>query len=201
MKGNFLSISVLQTESGSTSRKQKPENKSRAAVADSIELLKELRPALTSLAPQLARCLRRGLSHGGQGNDYDTVSLFKESAVLSLKCLTGILSMSSARDPIAQELVFDILSSVRFDDSELVTPSDPLTDEDIHVGAKQAFGQFRTKLREVSADHSENDLFREDDENSASLGMEGHVVFLAVLESLLEFCGGLRPSRVRKAFE
>ncbi len=196
LKGNFLSATVLQTGS---SAPKKLANRKDGIVSNKspLEFFGELKTALVSLAPQLARSLRLcGLSENGvSSSEVDQIETFKSCVILCLKCLAGFLTMSSAKDVTVRDLVFDVLASIRFDASPILLPSVPITEEDIHVAAKHAFGQLRGKLVEVSGICDEDDDVDEDDNANLdtggkiiTLGVEGYVTFLAALEALYGLC-------------
>lgn len=199
-KGNFLSATIMQSGRSAIIRKSSASagngSKSSMAASNSLELLTQLKPAVISLTVQLARSLRRCMPAGdeeGDSDDLTAIKLFRECAIMCLKCLTGILSMSAIRDPAAQGFLFDVLASIHFDSGKPIEPSDPLSETDIHMAAKMAFGQLRSRLVEISSENMDGDETEPvneegDDTNSISFGLEGSAAFLAALESVFELC-------------
>lgn len=194
-KNNSLAFLSLQVGSVGGTRKAAasggPLNGGVTSAVEPLQALLELKPAITALAAQLYRSLRRfGDDAFVDGEEVDFVSMgqFKNSAIMCLQCMAGTLSSSNLKDASAQEFLFDVLASICFNTQQIL-PSDPLTSTDIYVAAKTAFSALRKKfldMAKIDPETAEDDIPAND--GVTNLGMEGSAAFLAALESTLGFC-------------
>ncbi|CAN8064786.1 unnamed protein product [Agarophyton chilense] len=164
----------------------------QAATGSPLVDIKGLKVALTSLGKQLKRSLSRMFPEDGTENTDDSTNaslhVDKICAVLCLKCISICLSSRIMFELASQQMLFDILASIRLDDEPCIEPSDPLTDADVHAAAKAAFQQLQNGLSSVLTFGGNDEPEDHDLPRTAVLGFEGCCDFLGAMESAFSHC-------------
>lgn len=208
-----LGQAMLVSSSSTTakSRNEKRGNVSQAGsllVTSPLTHFQHLRTPLVALGPQLAASLRLMHSDGttvipgdDMGVDMDR-AVYKRCVLLCLKCLAGTLSSDALKgNPVARELLFDVLAMVHFkgDSAPALSPSEPVGVADIELAAQKAYSQLWSKLDIVWGDIDDLDSMEDDGGDTAdgSLGWGdesgslGHFESVAALVAVLDAAFGL----------
>ncbi|KAI0567100.1 hypothetical protein FGB62_4g050 [Gracilaria domingensis] len=186
-------ILLFRNTHSNNPRAQEPVSLPEVATGSPFHDLNGLKVALTSMGKQLKRSLSRIFPEDRDNEsmeEFETSSLDvdRKCVVLCLKCIAICLSSKIMCDSASQQLLFEILASIRLDGESCIEPSDPLTDADVRTAAKVAFQQLKDSLSTIL--HFGGDDAPEDHElrRASILGFEGCCDFLAAMDSVFSHC-------------
>ncbi|CDF77490.1 unnamed protein product [Chondrus crispus] len=198
---NAIGVVLFRSSNSAAKNVEMGGSSAEASTSFRLKNFTALQTPLTALPSQIRRCLDKILPNGNDSAESDsTIEVNRKSIELCLRCLAEALNSKAVADPAAAEFLFTVLGSIRLDGSPPVEPSDPLTSEDIHIAAREAFGQLRVMLREIMAvDENQED----DDEQRGCADAIGFVAccsILGVLDSVYGHCSEMDQKRLGPQF-
>eukprot|EP00178_Gracilaria_changii_P006799 TRINITY_DN220_c0_g2_i1.p1 TRINITY_DN220_c0_g2~~TRINITY_DN220_c0_g2_i1.p1 ORF type:complete len:1526 (+),score=223.61 TRINITY_DN220_c0_g2_i1:1259-5836(+) len=189
---NSFGTLLFRTSHANMIKSQEPICLPQVATGSPFVGIRGLKIALTSLGKQLKRSLSRVFPEDDEGEGLQDLQgsfdVDRGCAVLCLKSIALCLSSKIMCDTASQQILFDVLASIRLDDEPCIEPSDPLTDADIQVAAKTAFQQLRDCLRTILNYGGRDEPGEHELRRASILGFEGCCDVLAAMDSVFFHC-------------